>query len=344
MDVYSFVMIASDDNSVLERVRILFATILPMGTRIKVERLDDVDVTVNVAGTPLRVRFAGRGDFRGVQIALKARPRPDVIVASRLSIAARQAIAKEGINWADERGAASIEAGSIVIVLSGQTPAVRQSSTDWTPAAIGIAEAILAGTTPTAEAVAATTGHSLSTAVRVLAFLVGRDLLRAPKARGPQSGRRIVDFDRLLDQYSEAAYRRRPKFELRCGLLWREPYTEIKQIGQKWTSMRVPWSVAGALAASILAPYLTQTPTGVVYVGASRELEIVQIARRAGLEVMEGGRLLLLPFPTLATKQLIQEKEGVWVTSWPRTYADLLNEGVRGEEAAEHLRGVFRGN
>jgi hypothetical protein len=337
-------MITDADNSLLNRVRTLFATILPMGTRITVEQLDDIDVTVNVAGTPLRVRFAGRGDFRGVQMALKARPRPDVIAASRLSVASRQAIAKEGINWADERGAASIEAGSMVIALSGQIPSVRRSSTDWTPAAIGVAEAILSGTTPTAEAVAAATGHSLSTAVRVLAFLVGRGLLEAPKARGPQSGRRIVDFDRLLDQYSEAAHLRRPKFELRCGLLWRELLTEIKQIGKKWTSMRVPWSMAGALAASIQAPYLTQTPTGVVYVGASREVEMLQIARQAGLEVMEGGRLLLLPFPTQATKQLIQEKDGVWVTSWPRTYADLRNEGVRGEEAAEHLREVFRGN
>ena len=337
-------MITDADNSLLNRVRTLFATILPMGTRITVEQLDEIDVTVNVTGTPLRVRFAGRGDFRGVQMALKARPRPDVIAASRLSAASRQAIAKEGINWADERGAASIEAGSMVIALSGQIPAVRRSSTDWTPAAIGIAEAILSGTTPTAEAVAAATGHSLSTAVRALAFLVGRGLLEAPKARGPQSGRRIVDFDRLLDQYSEAAHQRRPKFELRCGLLWRELRTEIKQIGKKWTSMRVPWSMAGALAASIQAPYLTQTPTGVVYVGASREVEMLQIARQARLEVMEGGRLLLLPFPTQATKKLIQEKDGVWVTSWPRTYADLRNEGVRGEEAAEHLREVFRGN
>ena len=335
---------AAADNSLLERIKTLFATILPMGTRITVEQLDDIDVTVNVAGTPLRVRFAGRGDFRGVQMALRARPRPDVIAASRLSVAARQAITKEGINWADERGAASIEAGSMVIALSGQIPAVGRSSTDWTSAAIGIAEAILSGTTPTAEAVATATGHSLSTAVRVLAFLVGRGLLRAPKARGPQSGRRIVDFDRLLDQYSEAAHQRRPKFELRCGLLWREPFTEIKQIGQKWTMARVPWSVAGALAASIQAPYLTQTPTGVVYVGASREVEMLRIAQQAGLEVMEGGRLLLLPFPTRATRQLIQETDGVWVTSWPRTYADLRNEGVRGEEAADHLREVFHDN
>ena len=337
-------MIAATDKSLMERVRALFATILPMGTRITVEQLDDIDVKVDVAGTPLRVRFAGPGDFRGVQMALKARPRPDVIAASRLSLAAQQAITRAGINWADERGAASIEAGSMVIALSGQTPAVRHPSTDWTPAAIGIVEAVLSGTTPTAEAAAAATGHSLSTAVRVLAFLVGRGLLRAPKARGPQSGRRIVDFDRLLDQFSEAAHQRRPKYELRCGLLWREPFNEIRQIGQKWTSMRVPWSTAGALAASIQTPYLTQTPTGAVYVGASSKVDMLRIVRQSGLDVMEGGRLRLLPFPTQATKRLIQERDGVWVTSWPRTYADLRNEGVRGEEAAEHLREVFRGD
>jgi hypothetical protein len=106
---------------------------------------------------------------------------------------------------------------------------------------------------------------------------------------------------------------------------------------------RVPWSIAGALAASVQAPYLTETPTGVVYVGAAREAEMLHIARLAGLKAMEGGRLLLLPFPTRATKQLVQEKDGLWVTSWPRTYADLRHEGVRGEEAAEHLREVFRG-
>jgi len=337
------VMITGADNPLLVRVRTLFATILPVGTRITVEPLDEIDVRVNVAGASLRVRYAGRGDFRGVQMAMKARPKPDVIAASRLSVAARQAIAEEGINWADERGAASIEIGSIVIALSGQLPEVRRSSTDWTSAAIGITEAILSGTTPTAEAVAAATGNSLSTAVRALAFLVGRGLLHAPKARGPQSGRKVIDFDRLLDEYSEAAHQRRPKFELRCGLLWREPFSEIKKIGQKWTMTRVPWSIAGALAASVQAPYLTETPTGVVYVGAARESEMLHVARRAGLKAMEGGRLLLLPFPTRATKQLIQEKDGLWVTSWPRTYADLRHEGVRGEEAAEHLREVFRG-
>lgn len=337
-------MIPRADNSFSERIRTLFATILPLGTRIKVAAIDDVDVAVTVAGVTLQVRFAGRGDFRGVQMAMKAGSRPDVIVASQLSVAAQEAIANAGINWADETGAARIDVGSIVIALSGQRPAARRPSTDWTPAAIGTAEAILAGTTPTAEAVAAATGHSLSTGVRALAFLVKRGLLQAPKARGPQSGRRVVDFDRLLDQYSEAAHRYRAKFELRCGVLWREPFAEIERVGQKWTSARILWSVTGALSASIQAPYLTDTPTGLVYVDATSEIGILQIARQAGLEVMEGGRLLLRPFPTRATKRLIQEKDGLWVTSWPRTYADLRYEGVRGEEAAEHFREVIHGD
>jgi hypothetical protein len=337
-------MISSGDDVLVERIRNLFDTLLPLGTRIKAAWMDDADVSVIVAGTPLRVRFAGRGDFRRVQLAIKAPPRPDVIVASQLSVAAREAIAKAGINWADETGAARIEVGSIVVALSGQPIAARQSTPDWTPAVIGIAEAILAGTTPTAGAVAAATGHSLSTGVRVLGFLVKEGFLQAPIARGPQSGRRVVDFDRLLDKYSEAAHRNRPKFELRCGVLWREPMAEIEKIGQRWTSDRIPWAVTGSLSALVQAPYLTDTPTGAMYVDAASEIGMRHIARRAGLEVMEGGRMTLRPFPMRATKQLIRQIDGLWVTSWPRTYADLRYEGVRGEEAAEHFREVVHGD
>src|SRR5487761_1901189 len=121
-------MIPRADNSFSERIRTLFATILPLGTRIKVAAIDDVDVAVTVAGVTLQVRFAGRGDFRGVQMAMKAGSRPDVIVASQLSVAAQEAIANAGINWADETGAARIDVGSIVIALSGQRPAARRPS------------------------------------------------------------------------------------------------------------------------------------------------------------------------------------------------------------------------
>lgn len=343
VDVYSIVMITGADDTLTKRMKTLFATIAPMGTSITVAQLDDVDVRVTVAGAPLRVRFVGRGDLRGVQFAIRAHPRPDVIAASQLSRAAQEAITKAGINWADETGAARIEVGSIVIALSGRPSAARQSSPEWTPAAIGVAEAILAGTTPTGEAVAAATGHSLSTAVRTLAFLMKSGLLRAPTARGPKSGRSVVDPSHLLDEFSEAAHLHRPKFELRVGVLWHDPLTEIEKIGQRWSSDRIHWAVAGALSASLQAPYLTDTSSGVVYVDATSEIGMLHIARQSGLEAMEGGRLLLRPFPTRATMRLIQRVNGIWVTSWPRTYADLRFEGVRGEEAAEHFREVVTG-
>jgi len=336
-------MIVRIDDPLSRRIKYLFRSVLPPGAKIKVTRLDDVDHMVEVAGNRLRVRSVGRGDLRSVRLAIKSRPKPDVIVASRLSEAAQETIAEAGINWADESGAAEITTDSIVVARSrsGQRHVPRQSPSGWTAAAIGTAEAILDGTNPTAGAIAKATGYSLSTGVRTLAFLTELGLLEASTARGPRSGRRVVDQDRLLEEFAEAAHQVPPKFEIRCGVLWREPFVELERIGDKWNAARISWAAAGALSASIQAPYLTQVPSGVVYVDATGELGLLHIARQAGLEPMDGGRLLLRPFPTWATKRLSTEQDGIWVTSWPRTYADLRYEGVRGEEAAEHLREVI---
>jgi hypothetical protein len=55
---------------------------------------------------------------------------------------------------------------------------------------------------------------------------------------------------------------------------------------------------------------------------------------------MDGGRLVLRPFPTPAGARLSKTiAGGLRSTLWPRVYADLRVSGVRGEDAAEHLRG-----
>jgi hypothetical protein len=55
---------------------------------------------------------------------------------------------------------------------------------------------------------------------------------------------------------------------------------------------------------------------------------------------MDGGRLLLRPYPTPAGATLTLELDttGFRTVLWPRVYADLRTVGVRGEDAAEHLR------
>lgn len=323
-----------------QRLRSLFSALLPSGTKIRVTRLGDLDHLLEIADENLRIRSVGRGDLRNVRLALKTHPKPDVIVATRFSEAARAEISEARVNWADETGAAEITTKSMIIKLSGQRPRLQRSSSPWSAAALGTAEAILTGVRPTAEAIAQATGSSLSTGVRTLAFLADEGLLESSSARGRLSGRRVVDQDQFLAMYADAVHATRPKFEIRCGVLWREPFVELETIGDKWTQAGVVWAAAGAMASSIRAPYLQQTPTGTVYVDVTGELGLLHVARLAGLEPLDGGRLMLRPFPARATRELSEEIDDIWVTSWPRTYADLRFEGVRGEEAAEHLREV----
>ena len=100
------------------------------------------------------------------------------------------------------------------------------------------------------------------------------------------------------------------------------------------------WAATGPLAASVLAPYLTRVSVVEVYVDAATIPELESVAEKAGLKPIEGGRVVLRPFPTVATKNLATEEHGLCLAPWSRVYTDLRMVGVRGEEAAEHLRDV----
>lgn len=66
------------------------------------------------------------------------------------------------------------------------------------------------------------------------------------------------------------------------------------------------------------------------------------LARLAGSQPIEGGRLTLKPFPTTATSRLATTVAVLCVAPWSRVYADLRLVGVLGEDAAEHLREIIR--
>jgi len=79
-----------------------------------------------------------------------------------------------------------------------------------------------------------------------------------------------------------------------------------------------------------------------VYVDANGLATLAAAAGTAGLRLLEGGRLQLRPFPTPITRHLSAiVSPGLRSVTWPRAYADLRDTGVRGEEAAEHLREVM---
>src|SRR5690606_37577506 len=98
------------------------------------------------------------------------------------------------------------------------------------------------------------------------------------------------------------------------------------------------FAVTRQLAEELLAPYLTTVSTADVYVSADTILGLQAAAATAGLKPIVGGRLLLRPFPTITTNRLATDIDGLRVAPWPRVYVDLLHTGVRGEDAAEHLK------
>lgn len=300
------------------------------------------DAAVRIGRHRFSVRWVGRAGLREVRDTLRLADRPDVIVGSQLSLAARAAAGEAALGWVDETGAAEIVAGNLLVSRSGQPQGGTIRPAGWTPSVIGVAEAILCGTPATVAATAEATGHSISSTAHALKTLVEMGLLETETPRGPRSGRHVVDANRLLDDYSAAA-RQRPKAELRCGVVWRDPVASVSQIGRRWDRAGMRWAATGTIGAAALAPYLTEVTTGEVYIEATGRPELLEAAQAAGIEPMDGGRLLLRPFPTAASRELATETEGLRVAPWPRVYADLRQIGVRGEEAAEHLREVVDG-
>lgn len=320
------------------------AAVLPASVRVDAVASTDRSLDVQVEQRRLVLRWVGRAGVREVRDVLALRDRPDVIVGSELSLAARAAAGEARLGWVDETASAEIVAGSVVVSrLTRPDRASVVRSKAWTPAVIGVAEAILSGSKPTVSATAEATGHSPSSTAHALATLADMGLLEAEAQRGPRSGRKVVDDDRLLAEYARAAADSPRRASLRCGVPWRDPLNTLRRIGETWDRAERTWAITGALAGAVLAPYLSEIGSGEVYVDAVHGPELLEMATLGGIEPMDGGRLLLRPFPTLASRRLAQQTDGLWTTPWPRVYADLLTTGVRGEEAAEHLREVIGG-
>lgn len=292
-----------------------------------------------VAGRRLRVRWAGKGSLPDVRTAIETGQRPDIVVASRLTPGARTALTEAGIGWVDETGAAEIAVGTLVVSRTPvqPRPTAREDRSGWSGARLAVAEALLCGHRATVAACRSATGLSEASCTNALAFLSELQLLTAPAKRGPTSARAVVDSRRLLEAYAAAASDHRSKLELRVGAVWRDQIAGIAQVGRQWESRGLDWTVTGAAAASLVAPYLTGFTGAEIYLEAKTISALASAAAVANMRPVEGGRVILRPRPTVTTDRLATTVEDVRVAPWPRIYADLRSVGVRGEDAAEHL-------
>jgi hypothetical protein len=329
-------------RDVASRVESAVRAVLPRSARVKIPRAaSGADLLVN--GVPIEVKWVGEGWLRDIRQVVAARHRPDLVVARRISPGAREALSKAGVGWIDETGAAEVAIGSIIVSRTGQTEKARAKPTRWAPAVLAVAESLMLGVKATVSGVQEATGLSSGSCTTALRLLTDLGLLEARAARGPESARRIYDPDRLLDAYASEVAARPPAAGLRVGVTWRDVIAELGETGRGWDRMRISWAVTGPAASLVLAPLLTSVGAAEVFVQARTIAELRAIAEGVGLRPIQGGRLTLLPFPTVTTRRLATTIDGIRVAPWPRVYADLRMTGVRGEEAAEHLREVVRG-
>jgi len=295
---------------------------------------------VSIRGRVLRVGWVGYAWLSTVEELLAGADRPDVIVSHRVSPASRQALTEAGIGWVETTGAAEIDTDFLVVSRTGRTRPVGKTSSSWTRAVVGVAEAVLVGVAPTVSATHEATGLSVGACTKALRVLTDMGLLEADAGRGPRSGRRVVDRRVLLDAYVAAAHDLQPSESLPVGVTWRDPVEGLAEVGEGWDRAGVRWAATGLVAAAVVAPLVTSVGTANVYVPGSTLAELEVAASTVGLRPIDGGRLVLAPLPTRTTLELATVVDGLRVAPWPRLVADLRRSGVRGEEAAEQVREV----
>ena len=297
-----------------------------------------------IGGRGIQVVWVGEGNLGDLRRVLAdPPPYPDIVVGRRLSPGAREALAKAGVSWVDETGAAEVALGTIIISRTGHPTRHSAEPRRWTSAALAVAESLLCGTTATVASTRSATGLSTGSCTSALRTLTELGLLEVDAARGRGAGRRLEDVHALLAAYCTAADALKGPVSLQIGVMWRDPVAGLQQTGGTWTTRQVGWCATGAVAAAVIAPHLTSIGTTEVYIDTDTVAGLEAAAAEAGLRPIEGGRLSLRPMPTQGVRRLSQDAGGLRVAPWPRVYADLHAVGVRGEEAAEHLLEVILG-
>lgn len=321
-----------------DRAALAVRAVFPPTVRIKATR-SDRDAAFNVSGQPVEVKWIGPGNLGDVRAVLKKRAKRNVILVARhMSPGARAALSEAGISWADETGAAEIAIGSILVSKSGVPVKKAHDIKHWTAAVIAVAEALLCGSRGTQAAMQAATGLSAGSCASALRFLADKELLTAAAKRGPASARRVSDPRGLLAAYATAVNEQRTDTKLLLGVTWQDILKGVAELGRHFDARKVDWAVTGGAAAAVIAPFISLVSQATVYVAAKSMAELRALAASVRLRPIEGGRLTLKPFPSRTVQHLATlEDHDLRVAPWPRVYADLLNEGVRGEQAAEHL-------
>ncbi len=313
-------------------------------TTVTIETKGKREHALKIAGHVINFEWIGQGHLGDVRKKLKDQTKENlVLVARQMSPGARAALLTADVSWADEAGAAEIAIGTIVISKTGSPKKKDQLIKRWTPSVIAVAESLLCGTRGTQSATQKSTGLSAGSCANALRFLSEQKLLTSKVKRGPASEREIVDSREFLDAYVIAVHEKPSGIELQVGVTWQDILRGLSELGVRFNKIETDWAVTGAAAAAIEAPSLSRLSRATVYVDAISMAELEALASTVGYRPIKAGRLTLKPFPAVSVRRLSNSRSEFRLAPWPRVFADLLKEGVRGEEASEHYYEVING-
>jgi hypothetical protein len=302
-----------------------------------------VSVRVGSAVHRVMTGWTGEGWPADVERLMRLAPGVDAVAAHALSVGARRLLEERGVGWFDEIGAANLvlDSGLVVVREGAQRQPVAADVGGWTASTVAVAEAILVGSSARVDAVERATELSRGAVAKALAVLERDELLARSVARGPASGRRVVDVDRLLDRYAAAVAESERKVPARLfHRLWTDPMEALTgELAPALDRAGVAWAVTGAAASMLLAPYLSNIAVVDLYVAQDAVGDVAQLERLLDARVVEHGqRIEVRRAPTALTAVAGEVIDGVRCAPLPRVYADLAAKGGRFAEAAHHLR------
>lgn len=272
-----------------------------------------------------------------------------VIVARKVSSGSRKLLEEAGISWADTSGRAKIVVpGRLYIDRLEPTQVSTRRGMKWSTASEALAEVVLTDHIDWRETprplqrvseLAARSGVSLPHASRVLRqFDEQGYTCKSGAERGTTAARELSDPGRLLSDWAgHYVASGGPGGGVELHVPWREPEKLIALLDDLLG--RTAWALSGEAAADQTAPFLTSVSRVEAYVSRDHFAKSQSLLTRHPdvTAVDSGGRILLYPAEEHVL-DLAKEKAEARIVSPVRVYADLLRQGGRHAEAAEHLR------
>ena len=219
-------------------------------------------------------------------------------------------------------------------------PITARGGFRWPPAALAVGEWMLVERrVGTVDEIAAALGLSHGRVAQILAKFDALQLTTRTGGRRGRSVQREPKRRQLLTAWGQAtADIERPTIyahttERNVLRLAQTMTPGLDELG--------PWAITGWLAASILAPFVTQVPSLQICVPVEtwRGIGSVRLASLGLTPVDEPARVAIWPAVAFTLSAAITSPPGNVPVCHPvRVYADLLRIGGRAQDAATHLR------